>query len=82
MRVRRGVRVDVVLLLVQLSGLFELRQLAVEHVGGGGHRRLGGQQGGDGRPLLRLVLAPSDTVLQADRRVNLRTHTFNITQEC
>lgn len=72
----------VVLLLVQLSGLFELRQLAVEHVGGGGHRRLGGQQGGDGRPLLRLVLAHSDTLLQVERRVNLCAHTLNIIQEC
>ena len=68
MCVRRGMGVCVVvLLLVQLSGLFELRQLAVEHVGGGRHRRLGGQQGGDGRSLLRLVLAASDTLLQGER---------------
>lgn len=35
--VRRGMGVCVVFLLVQLSRLFELRQLTVEHVGGGGH---------------------------------------------
>lgn len=67
MCVRRGIGLCVVFLLVQLSGLFELRQLTVEHVGGGGHRRLGGQQGGDGRSLLRLVLAASDTLLQGER---------------
>lgn len=78
----RGVGVRVVLLLVQLSGLFELRQLAVEHVGGGGHRRLRGQQWGDGRSLLSLVLASSDTLLQVERCVNLCVHTVNITQEC
>lgn len=57
----------IVILLVQLSGLFELRKLTVEHVGGGGHRRLGGQQGGNGRPLLRLILASYNTLLQVER---------------
>lgn len=81
---RRGVGVCVVFLLVQLSGLFELRQLTVEHVGGGGHRRLRGQQGGDGRSLLRLVLASSETLLQVDRGqrcVHFYVHTMNISQE-
>lgn len=55
--VGRGVGVRVVLLLVQLPGLLELRQLAVEHVGGGGHRRLGRQQRGDGRSLQGLLVA-------------------------
>lgn len=58
-----GVGVGVVLLLVQLAGLLQLRQLAVEHVGGRRHRRLGGQQRGDGRSLLRLVLVPADALL-------------------
>lgn len=58
-----GGGVGVVLLLVQLAGLLQLRQLAVEHVGGGRHRRLGGQQRGDGRSLLRLVLVPPDALL-------------------
>lgn len=62
-----GVGVWVVFLLIQLSGLFELRQLAVQHVGGGGHGRLGGQQGGDGGALLGLVLASPHTLLQAHR---------------
>lgn len=65
-RGRAGPRV--VLLLVQLPGLLQLRQLAVEHVGGGGHGRLGGQQGGDGWPLRRLVLAPSETLVGSERK--------------
>lgn len=69
MCVRRGVGVCVVFLLVQLSGLFELGQLAVEHVGGGGHRRLGRQQGGNGGSLLGLVLASPDALLQEETTV-------------
>lgn len=58
------------LLLVQLPGLLELRQLAVEHVGGGRHRRLGSQQGGDGRPLLGLVLASPNALQRIHRHVS------------
>lgn len=61
--------VHVVLLLVQLPRLFELRQLALEHVGGRRHRGLGGQQGGDDGALLGLVLAPSDTLLLGEETV-------------
>lgn len=71
MRWRVGVRV--VLLLVKLAGLFELRQLALEHVGGGGHRRLRRQQRGDGRPLLRFVLASSNALMHTEGNVLFRT---------
>lgn len=60
---RWGVGVCAVLLLVQLSWLFELRQLTMEHVSGWGHRWLRGQEGRDKRALLRLILNTSNTLL-------------------
>lgn len=63
-----GVARGVVLLLVELPGLFELGQFAVQHVGGGRHRRLGREQRGDGRPLLRLLLRASAPLLRTEER--------------
>lgn len=71
---RSGARV--VLLLVQLPGLLQLRQLAVEHVGGRGHGRLGGQQGGDGRPLRRLVLT-AESLRRQRGAVTMATEQFH-----
>lgn len=61
-----GVAWGAVLLLVQLSGLFQLGQFAVQHVGGGRHRRLGRQQRGNGGPLLRLLLRAADPLLREE----------------
>lgn len=58
-----GVGVGVVVLLVELAGLLQLRQLAVQHVGGRRHRRLGGQQRADGRTLRGLLLVPPHALL-------------------
>lgn len=60
-----------VLLLVELPGLLQLGQLAVQHVGGGRHGRLGRQQRGNGRPLRRLLLPAADPLLRRERRVRV-----------
>lgn len=57
-----GGGVGLVVLLVELAGLLQLRQLAVQHVSGRRHRRLGGQQR-DGRPLRGLLLVPAHALL-------------------
>lgn len=75
-----GVAGRLVLLLVELPRLLQLRQLALQHICGGGHRRLGWQQGRDRRPVLWLLVATTTTTTTAtlwDERCQFETQRWD-----